>query len=139
MWHFYCESVSFKMPPRTELKKWLSLVASFHTKDRLSINYIFCSDPFLLEINKKYLNHSYFTDIITFDYSIAGIIKGDIFISIDTVLDNAGRFNVSFYEELHRVMAHGLLHLIGFNDKTKSEAAIMKMEEDRALLMLKNM
>jgi rRNA maturation RNase YbeY len=93
------------------------------------INYIFCSDKFILEINRQYLSHDYFTDVITFDYSIKKIVSGDIFISTDCVLSNSSIFSQSYEEELIRVISHGLLHLLKYNDKEPEEILIMREKE----------
>jgi rRNA maturation RNase YbeY len=96
-----------------------------------NINYIFCSDEFLLEFNKKYLNHSTFTDILTFpDDSVSGRISGDIYISIDRIRENSEKYAQPFEKELHRVMVHGVLHLLGYMDKTKSQKETMTLKED---------
>lgn len=97
------------------------------------LNFIFCSDNYILKMNKKYLNHDYFTDVITFNYNEDKTLKGDIFISKDTVSDNSKIYNVSFENELNRVMIHGVLHLIGYNDKNESEKAEMKSKENQYL------
>jgi probable rRNA maturation factor len=105
------------------------------------INFIFCSDEHLLGINKQYLNHDTYTDIVTFDYSSEAQqqpVSGDIFISIDRVKENAEKFSKSFEDELHRVIIHGVLHLLGYKDKTKSAKEEMTKEEDMSLKMLKN-
>lgn len=97
------------------------------------VNYIFCSDEYLLNINKQYLNHDYYTDVISFDYSEDGIISGDIFISVDTVKDNAKEYEVEFEKELARVMVHGVLHFIGYKDKTDEDAKLMRQKENQYL------
>ena len=97
------------------------------------VNYIFCSDDYLLNINKQYLNHDYYTDVISFDYSEDGIISGDIFISVDTVKDNANEYEVEFKKELARVMVHGVLHFIGYKDKTDEDAKLMRQKENQYL------
>ena len=97
------------------------------------LNFIFCSDNYILKMNKKYLNHDYFTDVITFNYNEDKILNGDIFISKDTVLYNSEKFNVPFENELNRVMIHGVLHLIGYNDKNESEKTEMKSKENQYL------
>lgn len=94
------------------------------------ISIILCSDNYLLDINKKFLNHDYFTDIVTFNYCEGNIISGDLFISIDRIKENANLFNTSFNKELYRVIYHGVLHLIGYNDKTDDEKVIMRQKED---------
>ncbi|MBO4601995.1 MAG: rRNA maturation RNase YbeY [Salinivirgaceae bacterium] len=97
------------------------------------VNYIFCSDEYLLNINKQYLNHDYYTDVISFDYSEDGVISGDIFISVDTVKDNAKEYEVEFKKELARVMVHGVLHFIGYKDKTDEDAKLMRQKENQYL------
>ncbi len=99
------------------------------------LNYIFCDDTYLIRLNRKHLNHNTYTDIITFDYSSGRGVSGDIFISTERVLDNAERFKESFDRELKRVMAHGVLHLMGYGDKTDRQAAIMRKKEEEAINM----
>lgn len=99
------------------------------------VNYILCSDSYLLEINKQYLNHDYYTDVITFDYCEDDVISGDIFISVETVADNAKEYGVTFEQELERVMIHGVLHLVGYNDKAEDEVKIMRAKENQYLLL----
>ncbi|HKL31857.1 MAG TPA: rRNA maturation RNase YbeY [Tangfeifania sp.] len=99
-------------------------------KETGDISVIFCSDRYLLEMNKKHLNHDYFTDIITFNYVEDDVISGDLFISADRIRENAGKFNVTFHEELYRVILHGILHLVGYNDKTSEEKKVMKDKEN---------
>lgn len=94
------------------------------------ISVIFCSDDYLLEINKQYLNHNYYTDIVTFDYGENSVISGDLFISVDRITENASIFNRAFYNELYRVVFHGILHLVGYNDKSDEENRIMRSKED---------
>lgn len=99
------------------------------------INIIFCSDPFILEMNNKYLKHNYFTDIITFDNSQDNVVSGDLYISIDTVKSNAKEYSATFDNELHRVIIHGILHLLGYNDKTKEQSIVMREMENKCLNM----
>ena len=113
--------------------EWIKKITIEYGKKLSKINYIFCSDKRILEINMQYLLHDYYTDIITFDYSVANIISGDIFISIDTINSNAVKFNVSFEKEILRIIIHGLLHLCGQNDKTDDEAIEMTRKENNAL------
>ena len=112
---------------------WLSKLIDSEEMLMGQIDYIFCDDVFLLEINKKYLNHDTYTDIITFDYTEGKSIAGDIFISIDRVKDNAMKFDVEFTEELHRVMAHGVLHLMGYGDKSDEEILVMRSKEEKGM------
>ena len=119
-----------------KVRHWLlKLILSFD-KDLENINYIFCSDDYLLEINKTYLNHDYYTDIITFPYRQDDVVESDIFISLDRVLENSTELNVSFEDELHRVIVHGVLHLCGLKDKSDEEASRMRKAEDEALKLL---
>ena len=99
------------------------------------LNYIFCNDKYLLDINTRYLNHDFYTDVITFDYCLGNNISGDIFISIERVKENSILYNVAFEEELLRVIVHGLLHLLGFMDKSKEEKKLMRDLEDSCILM----
>jgi len=112
---------------------WINRVAALHEKKTGEINYIFCSDARILEVNNQYLQHDYFTDIITFDYSEFKTISGDIYIGIETVFSNAAMLDVSYEKELNRVIIHGVLHLCGFKDKTPETEKIMHQKEDEAL------
>lgn len=127
-----------KMPPikRRETTAWIKAVAETYGKSTGDIAYIFCSDEKILEVNRQYLHHDYYTDIITFDYTEGDRISGDLFISLDTVHTNAGKFNTPYETELHRVIIHGILHLCGINDKGPGEREIMEAAENRALGML---
>lgn len=116
--------------------KWVKEVAEKHGKIVGEIAYIFCSDPYILEVNKQYLQHDYFTDIITFDYSEGNKISGDLFISLDTVKSNSEQFGTDYYEELERVIIHGILHLCGFKDKEPADEARMREEENKAISSL---
>lgn len=97
------------------------------------VNYILCSDAYLLDINRQYLNHDYYTDVISFDYCEDNVISGDIFISVDTVADNAKEYGVTFEKELARVMIHGVLHFVGYNDKSDEEVPVMRAKENQYL------
>lgn len=119
-----------------EIEKWINKVIEYNNKNVGELTYIFCSDKYLLDINKQYLNHDYFTDIITFNYCDERTISGDVFISLDTVLDNANTFGVSFDNELNRVIIHGILHLIGFDDKTDIDQDEMTRQENLSLELL---
>ncbi len=110
--------------------KWLDLIAVSETKTIGEVSYVFCSDEFLLQINQDYLGHDTFTDIITFDYCEEGLINGEIYISTDRVKENAISFGVSLINELQTVMAHGLLHLCGYGDKSEAEAQLMRDKEN---------
>lgn len=136
--HFHKQDLKFRIPSGPKIKIWLSSVAQKEGFTIGEINYIFCSDPYLLNINKEYLDHNYLTDIITFDNSEEnGIIESDIFISIDRVKENAETFKEAFERELHRVMVHGLLHLMGYKDKTTAQKATMRKKENDYLKLFK--
>ena len=126
-----------KMPAikRRETSAWIKAVAASYGKKVGDVAYIFCDDEKILEVNKEYLNHDYFTDIITFDYCEGNVLNGDIFISLDTVASNAEEFGVTFDEELHRVLIHGILHLCGQDDQTPELRAEMIAKENDALKM----
>lgn len=100
-----------------------------------NLNFVFCGDEFLLDINQRYLNHDTYTDIITFDYTQGRVIGGDVFISVDRVQENALKYEVDFYIELQRVMVHGLLHLLGFKDKSENDSKVMRLKEDEKIRM----
>lgn len=135
---FFTEGVSLPAIKKRETGEWIKTVAGTYGKKCGDIAYIFCSDEKILEVNKEYLHHDYYTDIITFDYTEKNRINGDIFISIDTVKSNAEEFKVSFEEELHRIIIHGILHLCGINDKGPGEREIMTQKENEALSLLKS-
>jgi len=118
---------------KAKITVWLRLVAAKYGRKIGNLSYIFCDDNKILEINRQFLQHDYFTDIITFDYSVGTTLNGDIFISIDTVKSNAEKYGKLFENELNRVIVHGILHLCGQNDKTETEAAQMRKMEDEAL------
>jgi len=130
---FQNQSIAFKLKEKTKLKSWIKLITEKEKHTLGDINYIFCSDEELLEINLKHLDHNTYTDIITFDYTEGKKISSDIFISIDRVTENAGKFKVSFEDELHRVMIHGILHLCGYKDKGKADAELMRKKENASL------
>ena len=114
---------------------WLSAVIVSENKNEGEINYIFCDDEYLHKINVEYLNHDTLTDIISFDYTVGNELNGDIFVSVERVEDNAKDFNVSFIEELKRVLAHGILHYCGYKDKSDSEAELMRSKENEKIAM----
>ena len=126
---------SCRIKNRKTVKRWLSGVVSSGGKKLGDISVILCSDDYLLDVNNQYLNHNYYTDIITFDYTEKDIVGGDLFISYDRVKENAKQEGVLIQHELRRVMVHGVLHLLGLNDKTKMEAKTMRAAEDVALKM----
>lgn len=135
--HFFTENLSYTLKDKTVLRSWLGKCAAAEKKQIGELNYIFCSDPYLRKMNKKYLGHDYFTDIITFPANTddGKTLGGDIFISIPRIKINAKAYGVSFSEELRRVLAHGLLHLCGYNDQTDAEVKEMRKKEDRCLAM----
>jgi rRNA maturation RNase YbeY len=126
---FYEDIIPLKLS-KTHINKHVKYLINNEIKKIGHISIIFCSDNYLLDINIKYLNHNYFTDIITFNYVEGEIISGDLFISIDRVKENASEFETIWIKELYRVIFHGLLHLIGYNDKTEEEKKIMRIKED---------
>ncbi|RMG86533.1 MAG: rRNA maturation RNase YbeY [Bacteroidetes bacterium] len=130
---FHAEDVSFELTNPELITRWLKEVIEQAQNQLRLLNFIFCSDEYLHKINLEYLQHDTYTDIITFPLAERPIIEGDIFISIDRVKENATVFEVSFEEELYRVMAHGVWHLCGYGDKTDEEAAIMRRKENEAL------
>jgi rRNA maturation RNase YbeY len=136
---FFNEDIKFDLKNKRTLKKWITISIEKEDKTLGQINYIFTSDKYLLAINQKYLSHNYFTDIVTFNYCTEKIISGDIYISLPTVKNNSGLFNVTYNDELFRVMIHGILHLVGYNDSTNAEKAIMREKEDYYLAILKNL
>lgn len=133
---FHNQSISFKLKEKTKLKQWIKTVTEKEKHKLGNINYIFCTDDELLEINIKHLNHKTLTDIITFDYTEGKTINSDIFISVERVAENATKFQVTFEEELHRVMIHGILHLCGYKDKTQADADLMRKKENASLKLL---
>ena len=118
------------------LEKWIAAVAKTHNRIIGPLTYIFCDDPKIIEVNRQFLNHDYFTDIITFDYSRGRMVSGDMFISLDTVLSNSELVGATYQHELLRVIIHGVLHLCGINDKGPGEREIMENFENQALVLL---
>jgi rRNA maturation RNase YbeY len=109
--------------------KWLEQVALSESRTIGELSYVFCSDAYLLDINQQFLDHDSYTDIVTFDYCENGLLNGEIYISTDRVADNASEYSVSLLDELHRVIVHGLLHLMGYGDKTEEDALVMRARE----------
>ena len=131
---FVSEDIDFALTNPEQIAKWITRVIEQHKQELGIVTYIFCSDDYLHNINLEYLDHDTLTDIITFNNADEeGIIEGDIFISIDRVRDNAQSLGLPFDDELHRVMIHGILHLLGFKDKTKKEQEQMRKQEDSSL------
>lgn len=118
------------------LERWIAKVAAGHGMVLGELTYIFCDDPRILEVNRQFLSHDYFTDIITFDYTAGNLVRGDMFISLDTVASNSEKLGVDPRQELLRVIIHGVLHLCGINDKGPGEREIMERHEEEALKML---
>lgn len=133
------QTIGVKMPalPHRETSAWVRAVAASYGKRVGEVAYIFCDDEKILEVNRQYLHHDYYTDIITFDYCEGDVLSGDLFISLDTVRSNAQLYGKDYDEELHRVVIHGILHLCGINDKGPGEREIMEAAENRALDMRK--
>ncbi len=127
---YFSEDIDFNLKNKRLNNRWLNLVAESEIKRVGDISVIFCSDGYLLDINKRYLRHDYFTDIITFDYTEGDRLSGDLFISVDTVRANAEEYGSDFEQELCRVMVHGVLHLIGYDDHTPDDIALMRSKED---------
>lgn len=114
---------------------WLTRVCEGEGAVLGNLNFVFCGDEFLLDINQRYLNHDTYTDIITFDYTQGRVVGGDVFISVDRVQENALKYGVEFYIELQRVMVHGLLHLLGYKDKSENDSKVMRLKEDEKIRM----
>ena len=134
---YNCEGVRMPAIKRRETTAWIRRVAATYGKKVGDIGYMFVDDEKILEVNKQYLGHDYYTDIITFDYCEDDTHNGDLVISLDTVRSNAEKFHKEYDEELHRVIIHGVLHLCGINDKGPGEREIMEAAENRALALLK--
>jgi rRNA maturation RNase YbeY len=128
--NFFSEDIDFPLESESAIKEWVIQSVEKENCHPGDINFIFTSDKYLLQINKDHLNHDYFTDIITFDYRIEDTISGDLFISIDRVKENSTQISTPFTEELHRVLIHGILHIIGYNDKSPEEESIIRTKED---------
>lgn len=135
---FFSENIDFDLDNKNQIKHWLNEIIQRRNFKTGTINFIFCNDAFLLDLNIKYLNHDTLTDIITFDYSQNSFLSGDIYISIERVKENADLFKKTFLEELHRVMVHGILHLCGLKDKTEDQSKEMRNAEDESLAELIN-
>ena len=131
--HFFFPYQNFSLTQRTELKSFIREIFKKENKKLLSLQYVFCTDEYLLEINRQYLQHDFYTDFITFELGTAEKIDGEIYISAERVKENAQLMQISFKEELHRVIFHGVLHLCGYKDKLKTEKLEMRTKEDRLL------
>ncbi len=136
MIQFIAEEVALPAIDKTKVKNWIKEVAKNYNRKTGDVSYIFCNDERILQVNNQYLQHDYYTDIITFDFSTESTISGDIFISLDTVKSNSETFKTNYTEELHRIIIHGILHLCGNDDKTPELRAEMTQKENAALNML---
>ena len=135
MIRYFQEDIRFELKQKRLNNSWLKMVAGSEVRRLGAVNIIFCSDNYILDVNMRYLQHDYFTDIITFDYCEKDVLSGDLFISIDSVRENAAFYGVPFSDELDRVMVHGLLHLVGYDDHTEEETAVMRRKENYYLKM----
>ena len=136
---YFTEDITFPFTLKRLTSKWLKFVAHSEARRLGDISIIFCSDQYILDVNRKYLNHDYYTDIITFDYCEGDLLSGDLFISIDSVRENAAFYGTAFENELNRVIVHGVLHLIGYDDHTEEEITQMRSKEDFYLLQRVNL
>ncbi|MBR4774813.1 MAG: rRNA maturation RNase YbeY [Bacteroidales bacterium] len=127
---YFNEDIAFPFKEKRLTSRWLKFVAESEAKRLGDISVIFCSDNYILDINIKYLQHDYYTDIITFDYCEGNRLSGDLFISIDSVRENASFYGAEFADELNRVIVHGLLHLIGYDDHSPEDIAVMREKEN---------
>lgn len=139
MIRYYNENVTFNLSGKRFNNRWLRAVAQSENFSLGNISIIYCSDSYILGMNAKFLKHDYYTDIITFDYSEGKVLSGDLFISIDSVKDNASNFGATFENELNRVMVHGILHLIGYDDHTGAEQKMMRLKENEYLALREKM
>lgn len=135
MIRYFQEDIRFELKQKLLNNRWLKMVAGSEMRRLGAINIIFCSDNYILDVNMKYLQHDYYTDIITFDYCEKDVLSGDLFISIDSVRENAQFYGTEFADELNRVMVHGLLHLIGYDDHSEADIAEMRQKENYYLEM----
>ena len=131
--YFSTENIDFELEDASRVKKWITSIVDAQGKRVGNLNYLFCDDTYLIGVNQTYLNHDTYTDIITFDYVEGNVVSGDILISVERVRENAHLFNTSFEQELHRVIIHGVLHLLGQADKSDEDAAAMRRKEESAL------
>ncbi len=139
MVRYFFEDTPFQFKPKRLTSSWLKMVAESEIRKLGDINVIFCSDNYILDINQKYLQHDYFTDIITFDYCEGNKLSGDLFISVDSVRENSIYYHTAFEDELNRVIVHGLLHLIGYDDHTEEDIAQMRSKENYYLELRKSL
>ncbi len=139
MIEFLSEDIVFPTIDIDLIKKWILVIIKNNDYSLGSVSIIFCSDKYILKQNRDFLKHDFYTDIITFDYCENRNISGDLLISLDTVLSNSKQYKVDFLEELHRVIIHGILHLIGFDDKTPETCSIIREEEEKSLAILQTL
>lgn len=138
MIRYFNEDIKFDFRQRLSNNRWLKFVAGSELKTLGNVNIIFCSDNYILDVNMQYLQHDYFTDIITFDYCEGKVLSGDLFISIDSVRENASFYGTEFKDELNRIIVHGLLHLIGYDDHSEEDIKVMRSKEDYYLSFRNN-
>lgn len=136
---YYTEDIKFTLKGKLLNNRWLKMVVGSEIKRMGDLSLIFCSDRYILDVNMRYLQHDYFTDIITFDYCEGDVVSGDLFISIDSVRENAVLYGASFEDELDRVMVHGVLHLLGYDDHTPEETAVMREKENYYIKMKRSL
>ena len=139
MVRYFFEDTAFRFKPRRFTSTWLKTVAESEICRLGAVNVIFCSDNYILDINQRYLQHDYFTDIITFDYCEGNVLSGDLFISVDSVRENALEYRTEFEEELNRVIVHGLLHLIGYDDHSDEDVRTMREKENYYLALRRSL
>lgn len=130
MVRYFFEDTDFQFKPKRFTSSWLKTVAESEIRKLGDVNIIFCSDNYILDINQRYLQHDYFTDIITFDYCDGNILSGDLFISVESVRENALEYGTEFDEELNRVIVHGILHLVGYDDHAEDDIVVMRSKEN---------
>lgn len=138
MVEFHSEGIPFELTNTQDVSQWIEATITAEKASLGEINCVFCSDDYLLQMNQEYLEHDYYTDIITFDYCDGSLISGDLFISIDRVRDNAEQMQLPFLQELSRVIIHGVLHLLGYGDKQPESEKTMRQKEDHYLSLLSN-
>jgi probable rRNA maturation factor len=136
---FFYEETNYKIPFPRKTVHWITEVIRLEKRRISSVNYIFCSDRYLLKLNREFLNHDTLTDIITFDESAGKLISGEIYISVERIKENSVKFGSSFNDELHRVMIHGILHSIGYRDKKPKEISVMRKKEEAYLSLWETM
>ncbi|MCG2459211.1 rRNA maturation RNase YbeY [Flavobacteriaceae bacterium F89] len=129
----YNYELDFKLNDESYFADWITRIIALEGHMLGSVSFIFCDDEYLLSINKKYLDHDTYTDIITFDYTEGSLVSGDVFISVDRIIANASEFGVAFREELIRVMAHGVLHMLGYKDKNEIDTKVMRSKEEEMI------